>query len=136
MSDPLVTPDQLALFLGITDINTDRAELLLAQAQAKCERRVSPLPDDAVDIILSVAGRAYTNVTSAHTESLGSASVSFGAPNSTAIIGGLYLSRAEERELRLMAGAGGAFSINLLPEDYSADLQLWDFNGQIQAPTP
>jgi len=65
--------------------------------------------------VLAAAGRAYTNVTSAHDVALGSAHVGYGAPGVGLGVGGLYLSRSDIQALRRMAGRSGAFSIDLLP---------------------
>jgi len=81
-----------------------------------CETVVSPVPELGKGIELAVAARAYSNVTSAHQMSLGSAAISFGAQNSNTGIGGLYLSKSERATLRRLAGRSGAFSIDLLPD--------------------
>jgi hypothetical protein len=122
MSDPVATPTDLETYLGLDagSINEARATLLLAAAQRKCERIVNPCPPEAADIVLEVAGRAYANVTSARQMSQGSASVSFGAQNSTMGVGGLYLSRSNKAELRLIAGRGSAFSADTMPTGTNA----------------
>ena len=114
MSTPITTPDELATFLGMATgtIDTARATLLIAKAQAKCERIVSPLPADAADIVLEVAGRAYNNVAGATQLGLGSAS--------TSVPGGLYLSKSNKAELRLVAGRGSAFSAETMPSGTNA----------------
>lgn len=116
MSDPLAAPADLGVYLG-KDISADdpRAVLLLQLAHDRCEMYVSPVPAAAKGIELSVAARVYTNATNAHQVGLGSGNVSFGAQNSSTGIGGLYVSRQEQRELRKMAGRTGAFTIDLLP---------------------
>ena len=117
MSTPLATPDELGVYLGESISSTDpRAMLLLQLAHDRCETFVSPVPDEAKGIELSVAARAYTNVTSAHQVSLGSGGVSFGAQNSQVGVGGLYVSASEQRDLRRMAGRSGAFSVALLQD--------------------
>lgn len=118
MAAPIASPSELALFLELdpAEINTERATFLLAQAQAKCERYIKPtvLPVDAKDVVLTVAGRAYTNVTSAHQMGIGSANISYGAQNSSTGIGGLFLSRSDKADLRRVAGRTGAFSVSML----------------------
>lgn len=118
MSTPLATPAELGVYLG-QDIATGdaRATLLLQCAHDRCEMYVSPVPALAKGIELAVAGRAYTNVSSAHQMSLGSASVSFGSVNSTLAVGGLYLSKSEIRDLRRAAGRLGAGSVSMVPSD-------------------
>lgn len=114
MSDPVATAAQLETFLGIATgtINTARADLLIAQAQSKCERIVNPCPPAAADIVLEVAGRAYMNVQGSTQMSLGS--------GSTSLPGGLYLSKSNKAELRLIAGRGSAFSADTLPTGTNA----------------
>lgn len=115
MSDPLATPADLGVYLGTTIPADDpRAVLLLQLAHDRVESIVSPVPAEAKGIELSVAARAFANVTSAHQVGLGSANVSFGSQNSTMGIGGLYVSRSEQRDLRRMAGRSGAFTVDLL----------------------
>lgn len=115
MSDPLATPADLGVYLGLSDIDTIRAALLLQLAHDRMELIVSPVPEVARSIELSIAGRAYTNVTSAHQAGIGSAQVSYGSQNSSSGVGGLYVSKTERADLRRMAGRTGAFSIDLLP---------------------
>lgn len=117
MSTPLATPDELGVFLGKQiDPDDARATLILQLAHDRCESYVSPVPDAAKGIELAIAGRAYTNVTSAHQVSLGSGGVSFGAQNSQMGIGGLYVSGQEQRDLRRMAGRSGAYGVDLLQD--------------------
>lgn len=116
MSEPLSTPADLGVYLGLDDLSVERAALLLQLAHDRMEQFVSPVPDAARAIELSVAARAYNNVTSAHQMGIGSAQVSYGSQNSSSGIGGLYLSKSERADLRRMAGRTGAFTIDLLPE--------------------
>lgn len=116
MSAPIATSAQLDEFLGMGGtIDAARADFLIGLAQTLCESIVSPITDSALPVVLGVAGRAYTNVTSAHQVSLGSGSVAFGAPNSQSGVGGLYLSREDKRTLRRLAGRAAAFSADVLP---------------------
>src|SRR5689334_13349078 len=118
----VAVPTDLELYLGLATgtIDTARAQLLLDLAQSKCERITSPLSTAAKDIVLEVAARAYNNVTSAHQAGIGSAQVSYGSPNSSMGVGGLYLSKANKAELRLIAGRGSAFSADTLPKGANA----------------
>jgi len=115
VSEPLSTPDDLGVYLGDTSLDLERAWLLLQLAHDLCETVVSPVPEFGKGVELAVAARAYTNVTSAHQMSLGSASMSFGSQNSNTGIGGLYLSKSERSTLRRLAGRSGAFSVDMLP---------------------
>lgn len=122
--EPIVSPSELDVFLGLGgSINVDRAAQMIDLAQSKCARRVSPVPDAAADIVLAIAGRGYTNITQATTQTAGPFQAGYTPP-----AGGLYVSRSEDRELRLLAGGGGAFSIELLPEHYHPHLPPWDEN--------
>lgn len=114
MSEPLATPTELGTFLEVESIDTARASLILQLAHDRCEMYVSPVPVLAKGLELAVAGRAYTNVSSARQAGIGSAQVSFGAPNGTFGVGGLYLSRSDVRDLRRLAGRTGAFQIDLI----------------------
>lgn len=117
MTTPLATPSDLGVYLGKDiDPNDPRATLILQLAHDRCETYVSPVPDEAKGIEISVAARAFTNAANAHQVSLGSGAVSFGAQNSTLGIGGLYVSSQEQRDLRRMAGRSGAFSVDLLQD--------------------
>lgn len=107
------TAEDLALFLGLDEINGNRADLLLAQAEALAVGIVSPLPDGATAVVLAVAGRAYTNPTSASYQTIGPMSVQTTQP------GGLYLSKTDRSTLKGMAGRGGAFTVD--PTPASAD---------------
>jgi hypothetical protein len=114
MSTPVATADELETFLGMPagTIDTARATLLLEKAQQKCERIIKPCPSEASDIVLEVAGRAYNNVAGSTQMSLGSAS--------TSLPGGLYLSKSNKAELRLIAGRGSAFSADTMPTGTNA----------------
>src|SRR5690348_5025888 len=90
---------------------------MLQLAHDRCGTIVSPVPAAAKGIELEVAARAFNNVTSAHQMGIGSAQVSYGAPNSSVGIGGLYLSKANIADLRRLAGRTGAFSIDIVPVD-------------------
>lgn len=118
MSAPLATPADLGVYLGM-DVAADdqRATLLLQLAHDKVESFVSPAPEAAKGIELAIAGRAWTNVTSANQMGLGSAQVSYGSQNSTFGLGGLYVSSAEAKELRRLAGRTPAFDVSMIPPD-------------------
>lgn len=104
------TAEELALFLDLTEINGDRADLLLTQAVALCETVVKPLPDRATAVVLSVAGRAYVNPQAVSYETIGPMSVQ--RPQGS---GGLYLTKADKTALKSLAGRGGAFTVNPTP---------------------
>lgn len=106
----LATPDDLRMYLGAPEVDTDRASLLLTLAEAAAGTVVSPLPGTARFVILDVAARAYVNPEAASSSSVGSLSSSFGA-------GGIYLTAANRRDLERAAGiGGGAFSVNTAPD--------------------
>lgn len=126
MSDPICDPTDLATYLNIVDIDNDRAILLLADAQALCESILTPLPAAAAPIVRRIAARGYTNITSAHSVGLGTGNITYGAPNAYIGLGGIYLSQTDQRDLRRLAGGGGAFSIDTIPADYKLVLPPWD----------
>jgi hypothetical protein len=110
---PFVAPtaEQLGLYLDLTEINGDRADLLLEQAVALCETVVKPLPEGATAVVLSVAGRAYVNPQQVSYETIGPMSVQ--RPQGS---GGLYLTKADKSALKSLAGRGGAFTVDPTPE--------------------
>lgn len=122
MSNPVATSSDLELYLGLATgtIDSARATLVLDLAQGLCETIVSPIPTTAKGVVLAVAARAFNNVTSAHQMGIGSAQVSYGSPNTSGGVGGLYLSRSDKATLRLFAGRGSAFSADTLPKGVNA----------------
>ncbi|MBQ1163335.1 hypothetical protein KBZ21_35685, partial [Streptomyces sp. A73] len=86
---------QLSLYLGLPEIQGERADLLNAQAVALCETVVKPQPDQATAIVLSVAGRAYVNPQQVSNETIGPMSVQ--RPQGS---GGLYLTKADKAALK------------------------------------
>ncbi|MFQ6194871.1 hypothetical protein [Streptomyces sp. NPDC000405] len=106
---PLINPGQLAAFLG-QDVEQARAALVITQAEALCRAVVAPLPEGAGAVVLSVAARAYANPQGLAAETVGPYSVQRPAAQA-----GLYMTRDERRSLKLMAGRGGAFSVDPTP---------------------
>lgn len=115
------TAEDLALYLGVEEINGDRADLLIRQAMLLCEAVVAPLPVGAEAVILSAAGRAYANPQGATYETIGPVSVQ--RPQA-----GLYLTKAEKSALKAMAGRGGAFTIDPTP-DTATPWPSWPLDG-------
>src|SRR5690606_29816805 len=113
---PFVPPtaEQLGLYLGLDEIQGDRADLLIATAIGLCQTVVKPLPEGAEAVVLSVAGRAYVNPQQVSYETIGPMSVQ--RPQGS---GGLYLTKSDKSALRALAGRGGAFTVDPTPE--SAD---------------
>ncbi|MEV7840182.1 hypothetical protein ACH4OH_27960 [Streptomyces albidoflavus] len=105
------TAEQLALYLGLPEIDGARADLLIAQAVALCETVVRPLPDQATAVVLSAAGRAYVNPQQISYETIGPMSVQ--RPSGS---GGLYLTKADKAALKSLAGRGGAFTVDPTPD--------------------
>lgn len=126
MSDPVIDPSDLGIYLTDTTINVVKAMGLILDAQTLCEDIISPLPAAASVIVKRVAGRAYSSTTAARQVQLGQADAAFGATPGP--VGGVYLTRYDVADLRRMAGGGGAFSINMLPADYATTLAPWDIN--------
>lgn len=108
------TAEQLGMYLGMAEIDGDRADLLIQQAVALAQSVVRPLPDDASAVVLSVAGRAYVNPQQVSYETIGPMSVQ--RPTGS---GGLYLTKADKAALKSLAGRGGAFTVD--PTPASAD---------------
>jgi hypothetical protein len=105
-------------------IDSARATQILLFAQSKCERIVTPLPASAIDIVVGIAARAFSNPEGILTETVGPFTVQRGPAN-------LYLTRQERGDLRRLAGRSGAFSIETLSIGTSA-MQLITITG---APT-
>lgn len=122
---PLVMPDDLGTYLGVT-VDLDRAELILGLAQRLCETVVSPLPIGAEAVILDVAARAWTNPTNVQSESTGPFSATYGQ-----VAGGLWLTRSNRAALRQLAGGGGVFTIDTLPAAAGQSLPWWDAGGAV-----
>lgn len=108
------TVEQLGLYLGLGEIEGDRADLLIATAISLCQTVVKPLPEGAEAVVLSVAGRAYVNPQQVSYETIGPMSVQ--RPSGS---GGLYLTKADKSALKSLAGRGGAFTVD--PTPASAD---------------
>ncbi|GGV45632.1 hypothetical protein [Streptomyces spectabilis] len=104
------TAEDLGLYLGLDEIEGDRAALLILQAVSLCESVVKPLPDQATAVVLSVAGRAYVNPQQVSYETIGPMSVQ--RPTGS---GGLYLTKADKAALKALAGRGGAFTVDPTP---------------------
>jgi hypothetical protein len=104
------TAEQLGLYLGLDEIQGDRADLLIASAVSLCQTVVKPLPEGADAVVLSVAGRAYVNPQQVAYETIGPMSVQ--RPQGS---GGLYLTKADKSALKSLAGRGGAFTVDPTP---------------------
>lgn len=122
MSDPLVDPSDLGTYLGV-DVDTERAAMVLAQAQSLCESVVSPLVTADVAVILDVATRAWSNPTNSQAEGAAPFSVNWGA-----VSGGLWLTKQNKATLLRNHGRSGAFSYDPTPSDAGTILQPWDQN--------
>jgi hypothetical protein len=104
------TVEQLGLYLGLGEIDGDRADLLINTAISLCQTIVKPLPEGAEAVVLSVAGRAYVNPQQVSYETIGPMSVQRPAGS-----GGLYLTKADKSALKSLAGRGGAFTVDPTP---------------------
>lgn len=120
---PVTTPDELAIYLGMDTIDSDRAVMMISDAQALCEAIITPLPARAKAIVRRVAAKAYLGPTNAVSEVIGPYTVHRGTNT------GVYLTAADRRALRGLAGGGGAFSINPTPDDAMDNLPPWDTVG-------
>lgn len=117
------TVEELALYLGLSEIDGARADLLIAQAVALAESVVKPLPDQATAVVLSVAGRAYVNPQQVTYETIGPQTVQRPAGS-----GGLYLTKADKAALKSLAGRGGAFTVDPTPADADPS-PTWPIDG-------
>lgn len=124
MSDPIVDPSDLATYMQLTTINEPRAAMLIADAQALCEAIVSPLPVGADQVVRRAAAAAYTNPSGAKMTAIGSARIEYGT--SAASTRGVVLTSEDTRDLRLLAGGSGAFSVDLLAGYTAPELPPWD----------
>ncbi|MGW2048538.1 hypothetical protein ACWCPF_25650 [Streptomyces sp. NPDC001858] len=104
------TAEHLGLYLGLPEIDGDRADLLIATAVSLCQTIVKPLPEGAEAVVLSVAGRAYVNPQQVSYETIGPMSVQ--RPQGS---GGLYLTKSDKSALKSLAGRGGAFTVDPTP---------------------
>ena len=104
------TAEELGLFLGLDEIDGNRADFLVNKAISLCQTIVTPLPDGADSVVLSVAGRAYVNPQQVAYETIGPMSVQ--RPSGS---GGLYLTKADKSALKSLAGRGGAFTVDPTP---------------------
>ncbi|MYY79787.1 MULTISPECIES: hypothetical protein [unclassified Streptomyces] len=104
------TVEDLGLYLDLAEIDGNRADLLLRMATSLCQTVVKPLPEGADAVVLSVAGRAYTNPQQVSYETIGPMSVQ--RPTGS---GGLYLTKADKSALKSLAGRGGAFTVDPTP---------------------
>jgi hypothetical protein len=117
------TVEQLGLYLGLGEIDGDRADLLIASAISLCQTVVKPLPEGADAVVLSVAGRAYVNPQQVSYETIGPMSVQ--RPSGS---GGLYLTKSDKSALKSLAGRGGAFTVD--PTPVTADPSpTWPIDG-------
>jgi hypothetical protein len=108
--------NMLATFLNVTDIDTDRAELLLSLATDKCLGIVDPLPDGSDGVVLDIAARAYTNPSVSQFQAPGPYQ-----PGGPPTMGGLWMTKANIAELRRLAPTGsGAYSVDMTPVDAGA----------------
>lgn len=121
-----VSPTDLQTSLGLADIDTARAQMLIddAVAQALAIATVGVvvdfpgpgnLPTGSDGVIRAAAARQYLNAAGVTTETVGPYSATRPAPS------GSMFSYAECQVLRRLAGRGGAFSIDVTPS-YAHDV--------------
>lgn len=120
-----VTSDDLGVYLG-TEVDNDRATQLIELATALCSSILSPVPDTAKPVVLSVAARAYVNPQAVQQQSVGPYQVSYGGSQYSGSVGGLYLTRKDEATLRRLGGGGGAFDVDLLADFDTTGLEVPD----------
>lgn len=120
-----VTTDDLGTYLNDDELNVARAQMMIDDATELCATVVSPLPSAADVVVKRVAARGYVETTSARQYQLGEADASFGAAPGP--VGGVYLTKSDVRDLRLLAGqtGGGAFTIDTLSPTYAVQVPWW-----------
>jgi len=122
----MLAPDDLGTYLGIANIDIDRATFIIEKAIELCQAIVNPLPDGSDSVVLDVAVRAWTNPTNAQAQTAGPYNTAYGA-----IAGGLWLTAQNKSTLRLLAGGGSAFMIDTTPAGAMANLPWWDTAGAV-----
>lgn len=110
MADLVVTSADLGTYLGET-VDEARATLLLELAMDLADAIVTPVPDAAKAVVLTAAGRAYSNPQGLTAEMVGP----YQASRPTA---GVYLTKSERASLKRLIGRGGAFNVDMLPAGY------------------
>jgi hypothetical protein len=115
MGTPIASPSDLSTYLGLSQIDNDRATLILKLAQDKCEAILNPLPATAQGVVLDIAGRAFSNPQNVQQENAGPFGVNYGP-----VAGGLWLTKANRAELRRLGGGSSAFSADTLPPGANA----------------
>lgn len=122
-------PSDLATFLGVAEDDT-RMPMCIQLAIMECQGVASPLPAGAAVIVLGVAGRIYSAPVAMPAVSVGTAHLGaiLGDTHNAPPVGGVVLSLGERKMLRQLAGRSGAYSVDLMPANYSLDTQLpwWD----------
>lgn len=121
MTLTLPTAADLQTFLGASTIDTPRAMMMLTLAYDLCSTIVSPLPDTAQGVVLTVASRSFVNPEGITAETVGPYSVQRPSP-------GLYLTKSDKATLRRLGGGATAFSIDTIPAGTSA-VQTITVNG-------
>lgn len=119
MGAPVATPSDLQTRLRLPTIDNARALAVLEDAQSLFEAIASPAPATARGLIVSVAARAYTNPEQLHDAKIGTAAVGYATAGSVPI-GGLYVSRSEEKTYKRLTGRVGAFSADVMPTGATA----------------
>lgn len=113
----------LATYLDADNINSDRANLLLALATELVASVLgvdaSAVPDAADGVILSSAARAYQAPTPQTAQMVGPYQVS-------GVGGGLTLTKSEKANLLRLGGKGGAFMIDTITPSVGSGLPPWD----------
>ena len=107
-------PTDLATYLGADSIDIGRATLVIELAQSVAEAVASPLTVGARAVVLACAARAYTNPQQIPDETIGPF-------RRSGMQAGVFLTRDERKTLKLLAGRGGAFTVNpMAPIDLSS----------------
>lgn len=109
------TSDDLALLLGVSSIDEDRADLIIGMAEDACRGVVATLPEGAGSVVLAAAARVFGNPQAVSQETLGPYAVGRA----------VGLTKQERNQLRRLGGGnGGAFTIDPTAADAGPDL-VW-----------
>jgi hypothetical protein len=115
------TPSDLQTFLGVDSVDVSRATYLLTAVTSRLQSYVNPLPDGAYALAVEIAAQAYARPLLVKSETTGPYTVVPGG-------GGIFITKAQIRELRLMANKGSAFTIDPTPVGAGSGLSPWDTN--------
>lgn len=117
-----LNPDTLATFMGDANIDSDRADLVLQLVVDACSIYITPVPAQALGVVLTASARLYSNPQQLAGSTEGPFSTQHASAYST------MLTSSERRFLMTLSGQGGAFTIDPTPSDAGTQISSWDEN--------